>query len=198
MSGLCSLSPRSHSDTRAAPSSAARTQELDLPEDIVRDLLSLSGSDVVVIADDSSSMNSIAEPESGLTATRWDELRNALSTLITMLLVVDHADGFFLKFLNDPAWYTIKSKDELAALFAQKPTARGLTPLKASLELVCQGYGHAEMDTLLICLTDGQPSDCQLPDIQAMLQARAKSVFVSFLMCTSEDEVVSAYNRCVE
>ena len=46
----------------------------------MRDLLSLSGSDVVVIADDSSSMNSIAEPESGLTATRWDELRNALST----------------------------------------------------------------------------------------------------------------------
>ena len=30
--------------------------ELDLPEEIVRDLLSVSGTDIVVIADDSSSM----------------------------------------------------------------------------------------------------------------------------------------------
>ena len=50
--------------------------ELDLPEDIVQDLLTLAGSDIIVIADDSSSMNSVAEPGSGSVATRWDELRN--------------------------------------------------------------------------------------------------------------------------
>ena len=33
--------------------------ELDLPEDIVRDLLSIAGTDIVVIADDSSSMNQV-------------------------------------------------------------------------------------------------------------------------------------------
>ena len=50
--------------------------ELDLPEDIVNDLLSLAGSDLVVIADDSASMNLVAEPGSGSVLTRWDELKN--------------------------------------------------------------------------------------------------------------------------
>ena len=50
--------------------------ELELPEDIVNDLLSLAGSDLVVIADDSASMNLVAEPGSGSVLTRWDELKN--------------------------------------------------------------------------------------------------------------------------
>ena len=50
--------------------------ELELPEDIVNDLLSLAGSDLVVIADDSASMNLVAEPGSGSVLTRWDELTN--------------------------------------------------------------------------------------------------------------------------
>ena len=31
-----------------------------------------------------------------------------------------------------------------------------------------------------------------------MLQARSKSVYMSFLMCTHEDEVVEHYNKCVD
>jgi len=174
--------------------------ELDLPEDIVRDLLTLTGSDVVVIADDSSSMNSIADPSSPTPyATRWDELRNTLTALITMLLVIDHSDGFWLKFLNDETWYAVNSAEELQRIFAGKPQARGLTPLLTNMNHVCQGYGpHAEGDTIVLVLTDGQPSDGNVSDLQTKLQARAKKVFLSFLMCTSEDEVVQLYNRCVD
>ena len=33
----------------------------------------------------------------------------ALAKLVHLLLVVDHADGFMLKFLNDPGWYNINT-----------------------------------------------------------------------------------------
>ena len=50
--------------TPAAPDLGARVQqmqmELDLPEEIVKDLLTCSGTDIVVIADDSSSMNTVS------------------------------------------------------------------------------------------------------------------------------------------
>ena len=48
------------------------------------------------------------------------------------------------------------------------------------------GSGFAQV----LVLTDGQPSDGNVSDLQTKLQARAKKVFLSFLMCTSEDEVV--------
>ena len=98
---------------------------------------------------------------------------------------------------SDPAWYTITSKEQLELTFANKPKAKGLTPLKANLQLICQGSG-GEVDTLVLVLTDGEPSDCKMPDIQQMLQARSKSVYMSFLMCTHEDEVVEHYNKCVD
>ena len=34
--------------------------------------------------------------------TRWDELQETLSDLVSMLLLVDHNDGFALRLLNDP------------------------------------------------------------------------------------------------
>ena len=60
------------------------------------------------------------------------------------------------------------------------------------------GGRNPEGDTIVIVLTDGEPSDCRMPQIQSMLQARAKSVYVTFVMCTEEDDVVEAYNKCVD
>merc|ERR1719181_1942513 len=91
-------------------------QELDLPEEIVRDLLSVAGADIVVVADDSGSMSCVANygppPK-----TRWHELQETLTKLAHMLLVVDHSDGFHLQFLNDPTWHNIKSKANVETLF---------------------------------------------------------------------------------
>ena len=77
--------------------------ELDLPEDVVRDLLSIAGTDIVVVADDSGSMNQIADPTNTMNPkTRWEELQETLIKLAHLLLVVDHSDGFHVQFLNDP------------------------------------------------------------------------------------------------
>ena len=74
--------------------------ELDVPEQIVRDLLSVAGADIVVVADDSGSMGAVANYVTR--STRWTELRDTLQKLAHMLLVVDHTDGFHIQFLNDP------------------------------------------------------------------------------------------------
>ncbi len=131
--------------------------------------------------------------------TRWGELRQTLEKLVHMLLVVDHADGFMLKFLNDPGWYQINSAEALEQCF--KPQARGLTPLMANLQLLAGGFTQGtfpEGDTIVVVMTDGTPSDSTLPQIQQMLQGRAKDVYMTFLMCTEDDETVAAYNQCVD
>ena len=74
--------------------------ELDVPEQIVRDLLSVAGADIVVVADDSGSMGAVANYVTR--STRWTEFRDTLKKLAHMLLVVDHTDGFHIQFLNDP------------------------------------------------------------------------------------------------
>ena len=58
---------------------------------------------LVVVADDSGSMNQIADPTNTMNPkTRWEELQETLIKLAHLLLVVDHSDGFHVQFLNDP------------------------------------------------------------------------------------------------
>lgn len=188
---------------------AAMQNELDLPFEIVTDLLSLAGAvDIVVIADDSSSMNAVVDATNPRQpSTRWDELRSTLTRLVRMLLVVEHVDGFTLKFLNESEYRLIDSSEALAAAFAAKPIARGGTPLLANLQPVCdrtqrpsvtaKGAEHRPM--IVIVMTDGQPSDTNMEGITRLLKRRdARDTYFTFAMCTENDAVVDAYNRAVD
>merc|ERR1712146_41582 len=55
-----------------------------------------------------------------------------------------------------------------------------------------------EGDTIVIVLTDGEPSDGDMTKLQQLLKARHKSIFMTFAMCTEEDEIVEHYNKCVD
>ena len=50
-------------------------------------------------ADQVSDVSNVMRP-----VTRWGELQTTLKSIVHLLLVVDHVDGFSLKFLNDPTW----------------------------------------------------------------------------------------------
>ena len=135
--------------------------ELDVPEQIVRDLLSVAGADIVVIADDSGSMGAVANYVTR--STRWTELRDTLQKLAHMLLVVDHTDGFHIQFLNDPTWHEIRSGSQVETLFYGRQP-KGRTPLATRLRPLLSGQWHpkghgAETDLILIVMTDGSPSD---------------------------------------
>jgi len=178
---------------------ATMRETLGLPDQYVHDLLKLVGTDIVVVADDSGSMNAITDPRKITEpVTRWEELQQTLRMLVTMLLVVEHVDGFWLKFLNDTEWYKITEKDQLEQIFMAKPRAHGKTPLKANLEPIMQGYGSDEKDTLLLILTDGEPSDCSFEELSQIIRGKRPDVFCSFAMCTDENEVVDRYNQVVD
>ena len=128
------------------------------------------------------------------------ELKATLKKLISMMLVIDN-HGFELKFLNDDNWYKINSESDLEGVFKPKQFPRGMTPLKANLEKVLGGYNHGdypEGDTILLVLTDGEPSDTNFNNLKAMIERRNKSVYVSFIMCTEDDDVVTAYEGCID
>mmetsp|Transcript_13254 Transcript_13254/g.17688 ORF Transcript_13254/g.17688 Transcript_13254/m.17688 type:complete len:342 (+) Transcript_13254:20-1045(+) len=174
-------------------------ETLGLPDQYVQDLLKLVGTDIVVIADDSGSMNAITDPRKITEpVTRWEELQQTLRMLVTMLLVVEHDEGFWLKFLNDPEWYKITDKDQLERIFTAKPRAHGKTPLKANLEYLMKGYGSDEKDTLLLILTDGEPSDCSFEELSQIIRNKNDDVYCSFAMCTDETNVVDRYNQVVD
>lgn len=59
--------------------------------------------------------------------------------LLTMLLVVDHSDGFTLKFLSESQFHQVTSTAQIASLFrGRKPS--GTTPLGANMR-VREGVG---------------------------------------------------------
>ena len=174
--------------------------ELDVPEMIVRDLLSVAGADIVVIADDSGSMGAVANYVTR--STRWTELKDTLQKLAHMLLVVDHSDGFHIQFLNDPTWHEIRSSQQVETLFQGRPP-KGRTPLAERLRPLLNGSWHpkghgAETDLLLLIMTDGEPSDCAFQELRQMVKAKHSSVYCTFMMCTEEDDVVERYNKSLD
>ena len=144
-------------------------RELDMPAALVEDLLRLSGTDIVVLADDSGSMN---RENDAAGATRWSELRHTLHLLVSMLVVVEHAEGFSLKFLNGNEYSKIATADDLDRVFEGKPRARGKTPLLANLAPVIKGFGEADADTLVLIFTDGEPSDCEFDELTHLIKSK--------------------------
>jgi len=174
--------------------------ELDVPEQIVRDLLSVAGADIVVIADDSGSMGAVANYVTR--STRWTELRDTLQKLAHMLLVVDHTDGFHIQFLNDPTWHDIHSGSQVETLFYGRQP-KGRTPLATRLRPLLSGQWHpkghgAETDLILLIMTDGEPSDCSFSELRQLVGQKSPKVFCTFMMCTEEDDVVEQYNKSLD
>lgn len=192
----------------------SRMQEtLRLPEYIVRDLLKVSGTtEIIVVADDSRSMNAVADTgDTRQPSTYWQELVQVMYQLVTMLLVIENSGGFWLKFLNDENYYHVSNKEQLDPIFATKPKAYGgKTPLRASLEPILQrSYNknndenkaeettEAE-DILCLVLTDGVPTDCTFAELASIVRAKPSTVYVSFVMCTENLDVVDKYNKYID
>jgi len=179
---------------------AKMQEELDLPEEIVRDLLSVAGADIVVVADDSGSMSMVSNYQTR--STRWTELQTTLNKLAHMLLVVDHSDGFHVQFLNDPTWHNVHSSKDVETLFYGR-APRGRTPLGERLRPLLSGQWHpkghsSETDLILLIMTDGEPSDITFDNLKNMVAAKKGNVYVTFMMCTEEDDVVGQYNKYLD
>merc|ERR1712100_605564 len=163
--------------------------KFDLDYEIAADLMSLRGTEIVVIADDSASMRSASTmrgvPE---VKTRWQELQYTLTKLLDILLFVDCDGGFELQFLNSNAAPTaIHSAGDLNDVW-RWASPRGGTPLVGRTRQFTNTKPGA--DRILMVMTDGLPSDGSFDTLRQTVRAKRSNVYMNFMMCTSDDEVV--------
>uniref|UniRef100_A0A7S3NMD2 VWFA domain-containing protein n=1 Tax=Aureoumbra lagunensis TaxID=44058 RepID=A0A7S3NMD2_9STRA len=105
--------------------------------------------------------------------------------------------------LNFMFRYKVKSIADVDSLFENR-APRGGTPLMSKCKPILTGEWHPKgsdndgNDLILLVMTDGEPSDCSFTELKQAIANKAKNIYVTFLMCTSEDEVVSKYNRYLD
>lgn len=162
---------------------------LDLPPQVAEDLMAAAAVQVVVVADDSYSME----------GARWSELLTRLRQL-AHVLGMPHPDGAFkLMFLNrtppgnaagDP--YVLVRGPEGVDAVAQWASPCGRTPLGRALKFVFDS--HAQSPTVCIVMTDGVPDE-GFEQIKHLVATRSQSIGVSFCMCTEDDGMVRTYGE---
>ncbi|KAJ3031383.1 UNVERIFIED_CONTAM: hypothetical protein HDU68_004462 [Siphonaria sp. JEL0065] len=173
----------------------------------------LEAYDLVIIADDSGSMQSRstlglnANDPYARTMTRWDELKETVSIVSEIGAVLDE-DGVDIYFLNRPPLRNIKGPSaEMNAAFANPP--QGYTPIARVLRQVLRekglGQGDNSKKLLILVATDGQPTTDQGQLDKVGLQQvlmyergvnpRDGNVIVVFLACTDDENEVGYLNE---
>jgi hypothetical protein len=113
------------------------------------DLRTLDRFDIVIVADDSGSMSTLV----GQGKTRWDELKEVLSVVIELGVLLDE-DGIDILFLNRGTRRKVKSPQEIMDLLRQPPQYR--TPLSSRTREAMR-LANPSKPMLLLIATDGEP-----------------------------------------
>eukprot|EP00457_Paulinella_chromatophora_P009756 gb/GEZN01009828.1/.p1 GENE.gb/GEZN01009828.1/~~gb/GEZN01009828.1/.p1 ORF type:complete len:353 (+),score=34.86 gb/GEZN01009828.1/:21-1079(+) len=179
------------------------SQEYELHGGAVVALRKLEGYDIVVLCDDSGSMNSPVTQGDGSRAdpfaprpTRWHELKARVIQILRIATSLDD-DGIDIYFLNRAGKKNVTDEKDVEKLFKAPPN--GYTPLREAYYRI-MAEQKSEKRTLLVIATDGEPNaqdasgtwrlDSQ-PFAHA-LKTRPRPAFtpVVIMVCTdNEDEV---------
>lgn len=150
--------------------------------------------EIVVLCDDSGSMNT---PVDGTTGTRWDELRSIVQIIIEIGTIFD-SNGVDVHFLNRPPMPNVTDSRQVVESFIQRPA--GLTPLTAALRRIFQSSAskpNSDKRLLVFIATDGAPTDANgTVDIQSLEhvmrnERNPNTTYVTFLACTDDEGSVS-------
>jgi len=163
------------------------------------DLVILQDYEMVVIADDSGSMQASAAAADQRvlgqpTRTRWQELGDTVSEIVEIASCFDES-GVDVFFLNRQPLLGVKSAKEplFVQTFQQLPYGR--TPLTEQLQQVAQRFSQTEKKILLFILTDGEPNGGKDAFIRAVRQVvaggRAK---IQIMACTAEEDEIGWLN----
>ncbi|KAJ3414712.1 hypothetical protein HDV05_006149 [Chytridiales sp. JEL 0842] len=178
-------------------------------------LRKLEGYDIVLVCDDSGSMNApcaqgnvAPTPYGGGNAnsgTRWSELRGTARIVLDIACAID-ADGVDVYFLNREAARGIRSPDQIDPVFVVPPG--GYTPISRVLRQVLQEKGRNAMSgfgkkLLIVIATDGQPTDDNgivdkntLRNILQYERQNPQNILVTFVACTDDETEVGYLNEC--
>ncbi|CAF3223857.1 unnamed protein product [Rotaria sp. Silwood2] len=150
--------------------------------------------EIVVLCDDSGSMNT---PVDGATGTRWDELRSIVQIVMEIGTVFD-SNGVDVHFLNRPSMPNVTDTRQVIESFSQRPG--GLTPLTAALRRIFQSAASkpgSDKRLLVFVATDGAPTDPSgNVDVQSLEnlmrnERQANTTYVTFLACTDDESSVA-------
>ncbi|KAJ3031384.1 UNVERIFIED_CONTAM: hypothetical protein HDU68_004463 [Siphonaria sp. JEL0065] len=176
-------------------------------------LRKLEAYDIVIIADDSGSMQtrstlglSTNDPFAK-TSTRWDELKSTVSIVTEIGAALDE-DGVDIYFLNRPPVRNVTGPTaEMNSAFASPPM--GYTPIARVLRQVLRekglGQGENAKKLLILIATDGQPTTDQGQiDKQGLHHVlmyergsnpSSGNVPIVFLACTDDENEIAYLNE---
>jgi hypothetical protein len=164
------------------------------------DTNSVSGYEIIIIADDSSSMR---DPSDYLSiyngrkvyGTRWTELQMVIEVIAEIGVILDD-DGIDIWFLNRPEPVkNIRSAEEVKLLFHADPTGR--TPLTSVLKKVMAQ--PTTKPKLILIATDGEPNDDDgYSDIDNFIKLLRERDYernrISILACTTSKKTMAWLN----
>ncbi|CAF0736872.1 unnamed protein product [Adineta steineri] len=166
---------------------AMRKHEIATNEKI--NLCKLKGFEIVLICDDSGSMNTMMMNSQ---QTRWNSLRKFVRTVAEFGTILD-SNGVDVCFLNRPDFYKIIDPRQIEPLFNEPPS--GYTPLtkvlRKVLKMPAARRGFDKKLLIFIC-TDGEPtnddgeSDLQQFEYVMRSERQSETTHVMFLICTDE------------
>lgn len=169
-------------------------------------LSQLENFDIVIVADDSGSMNDpagsvqingVANPY-GSGATRWDELKRTSGIIIDIASTMS-TTGVDVYFLNRPPKLGVISRDDLNDTFKAKPS--GGTPIVPVPKKIFSQPSRKGTKRLVILMTDGRPTgpDGRGDDIAAfkacLLYDRRDTDYVNIIACTDDDATMAYLNN---
>lgn len=172
--------------------------------DFIARLRALESFEIVLILDDSGSMNSVCQSGAATSAnpyarqgTRWDELRTYVNVVVDVASCLD-ANGIDVYFLNRPPMFGVTSSQQVQAAFGPQPA--GFTPLARVTSGVLSTLAPVlnERKVLLIVATDGQPTDdagnARIQQYVDVIGSRHRGVYLTLLACTDDEDSVRWMN----
>lgn len=167
-------------------------------------LRKLEDYEIILVADDSSSMATRVETPSAATGaheaafapsrTRWMELKEFSAIVVDIASLMD-STGMDIYFLNRPPLRSVVSPNDpdLLRAFAAPPS--GSTPLVATLNRIYneQCARDLERKHIIIIATDGQPNE-GIEKFKDVLAHRPKNTSVTILACTDDEAAVGYLN----
>jgi len=166
------------------------------------ELAALEDYEMVIVADDSGSMENPSVPPTkrklGVrSSTRWEELQATISSIVDITACFD-SSGVDVFFLNREAVTGVKGSSDPRFVKAFEAPPQGTTPLTETLELVASRVSR-ERPILLFVLTDGEPNGGPEPlgAVLTKLVARGgggAKIHVQLMVCTPDDEEVQWLN----
>jgi len=164
-----------------------------------KDVFALADYEMVVIADDSGSMNNAAEPDhvrkGEAKKTRWHELCETVKNIVEIASCFDES-GIDVYFLNREPAPRVKSAKDEHFLRAIEKKPKGTTPLTEALEKVAANAIEDERKTILFILTDGEPDGGQekfSPVVRSVIASG--KVHIQIMACTAEEAEIGWLNQ---